>query len=257
MCYYIDSHCHLTDGRYDAEKVVKNAKDSGVNTLIDVGWDVETSKKARSNAEKFNGVYFSAGIHPSESLKPFENSFGLIEELLSHDKCVAVGEVGLDYHYDGVDKERQKALFESQIYIADRYNLPLIIHSRDASKDMLDILTANKNHLSNGVLMHCYSESKEQAKCYLDLGAYFAFGGVVTFKNSKKDDIARAIPKDRIMAETDSPYMSPEPLRGTLNAPCNVVYVYKKLAEIYGESVGDFCERLKANFVRFFKKIRL
>ncbi len=258
MCYFIDSHCHLTDGRYgDAAEVVKNAKDLGVNTLIDVGWDAETSKKAKSNAEKYNGVYFSAGIHPSESLKPFENSFGFIEELLSHDKCVALGEVGLDYHYDGVDREKQKRLFESQIFIADRYNLPLIIHSRDASMDMLDILTANKNHLSNGVLMHCYSESKEQAKCYLDLGAYFAFGGVITFKNSKKDDIVRFIPKDRIMAETDSPYMAPEPLRGTLNEPCNVTLVYKKLSEIYGENVSETSERLKKNFARFFKKVRL
>ncbi len=256
MCYYIDSHCHLTDKRYCSQiEVVKRANDSGVKTLVDIGWDETSTLQAKDNSETFACVYFSAGIHPSESLKSCDNR--PIEALLTHDKCVAVGEIGLDYHYEGFDKDRQKELFESQIYLADRYSLPIIIHSRDASKDMLDILNANKNRLTNGFLMHCYSESREQAKNYLDLGAYFAFGGVITFKNSKKDDIVRSIPIDRILAETDSPYMSPEPFRGSVNEPKNVVYVYKKLSELYGKTVEKTSETIKGNFLKFFKKVDL
>lgn len=256
--FYIDSHCHLTDKRYGSvEKVVQESLNDDVKLLVDVGWSVDSTFLAKNNADKFQNVYFSAGIHPSESLTFNSDDLKRIQSLLTEEKCIAVGEIGLDYHYDGTDKERQKELFQSQICLAEKFGLPIIIHSRDASKDMLDILSANKNHLQKGFLMHCYSESKEQAFNYLDLGAYFAFGGVITFKNAKKDDIVKSIPLDRIMVETDAPYMAPEPLRGTLNAPKNVVYCYKKLAKIYDVDIEFLKKEVAENFQCFFKKVSL
>lgn len=256
--HYIDSHCHLTDKRYeDAEKIVRSAKEKGVKTLVDVGWSAESTSLACKNAEKFANVYFTAGIHPSESLRCGASSLSFIESFLKNEKCLAVGEIGLDYHYDDTDEKSQAELFESQIYLAHRNGLPIVVHSRDASKDVLDVLTCNKNYLQNGFLMHCYSESREQAKNYLDLGGYFAFGGVVTFKNAKKEEIVKSIPTDRILAETDAPYMTPEPFRGRTNYPEHVVLVYKKLAEIYGVEEEFFTETVKGNFTAFFKKVCL
>lgn len=255
---YIDSHCHLTDKRYDdAAEIVRTAIEKSVKTLVDVGWSEESTSLAHKNAEKFDSVYFTAGIHPSESLRYDASSLSFIEGFLKHEKCLAVGEIGLDYHYDDTDEKSQAELFESQIYLAHRYGLPIVVHSRDASKDVLDILTCNKNYLQNGFLMHCYSESREQAKNYLDLGGYFAFGGVVTFKNAKKEEIVKSIPTDRILAETDAPYMTPEPFRGRINYPEYVVFVYKKLAEFYGIEEEIFTEKVKENFAAFFKKVRL
>lgn len=256
--HYIDSHCHLTDKRYeDAFKIVQAAKEKGVKTLVDVGWNTDSTSLACKNAEKFTNVYFTAGIHPSESLRYNDSSLSFMESFLKNEKCLAVGEIGLDYHYDDTDEKSQAELFESQIYLAHRYGLPIVVHSRDASKDVLDILTCNKNYLQNGFLMHCYSESREQAKNYLDLGGYFAFGGVVTFKNAKKEEIVISIPLDRILAETDAPYMTPEPFRGRINYPEYVVLVYEKLAKIYGVEKEYLTGRVKENFEAFFKKVRL
>lgn len=256
--HFIDSHCHLTDTRYEnVQTIIDACNASDVKTLVDVGWNTESTIKAAKNAEKFACVYFSAGIHPSESLKTSDEDIKVVESFLSSPKCVAAGEIGLDYHYDDTDKKSQQQLFEAQLYLADKYKLPVIIHSRDASSDMLDILSRNKNLLQNGFLMHCYSESKEQAKNYLDLGGYFAFGGVITFKNAKKDEIVKSVPKDRILAETDAPYMSPEPFRGRVNYPENVVLVYKKLAAIYGEDEESLTDIIYENFKRFLKKVSL
>lgn len=256
--FYIDSHCHLTDKRYEStEKIVRSALDKNVALLVDIGWSEESTSLASRNAEKFDNVYFTAGIHPSESLSYNDKSLRFVESFLKKDKCLAVGEIGLDYHYPETDEKSQSELFESQIYLAYRNDLPIVVHSRDASKKVLDILTCNKNYLQKGFLMHCYSESREQAKNYLDLGGFFAFGGVVTFKNAKKEEIVKSIPRDRILAETDAPYMAPEPMRGRINYPEYVLYVYKKLAEIYGVDTEVFAETVMNNFKTFFKKVRL
>ncbi len=254
---YIDSHAHLTDGRYKAVKdIVSDCAAKNVGLIVDVGWCAENSVKACENAENFDGVYFAAGIHPSEASRLKDGDLNKVGGLLTREKCVALGEIGLDYHYEGYNKADQQKLFCEQIELAHNADLPIVIHSRDASNDVFSILKENQNLLKNGFLMHCYSESKEMAERYLSLGAYFAFGGVITFKNSKKDEIVRAIPLDRIMAETDCPYMSPEPFRGSLNCPQNVVLVYKKLAEIYGVE-GEFLEeKIEGNFKRFFTKTR-
>ena len=251
----IDSHAHLDDVKYGGiGAIMDNFKAAGGITLVDVGFDAESSIFAKKHADEF-GVWFAAGFHPQEADK--NNDIGLIEPLLTDKRCVAVGEIGLDYHYEPFDKARQKALFEAQIVLADKYGLPIIIHSRDASADMLDILKCNKAHLTNGFLMHCYSESKEQAKNYLDLGAYFGFGGAITFKNAKKDEVIRSLPVGRILPETDCPYMSPVPKRGEKNEPAYVTFVYDKLAEILCVDRGELETVLKDNFLNFFKKASL
>lgn len=251
----IDSHAHLDNDKYgDHVTLVENFRAEGGKYLVDVGYDYESSLSALSRAERFEGVFFTAGYHPQEADK--NNDIGLIAPLLNNEKCIAVGEIGLDYHYLPFDRRRQTDLFESQIMLAYENGLPIVIHSREASKDMLDVLKCNKNYLGNGLLMHCYSESREQAKNYCDLGAYFAFGGATTFKNAKKEDIIRSIPIDRLLAETDSPYMTPVPYRGQKNEPSFVKYVYAKLANILNIDEKSLEEQLYLNFFTLFQKAR-
>ena len=252
----IDSHAHLTDRRYnDVAAIIERYLAAGGEILVDIGYDEATSKGARDNSKKFDCVYFTCGFHPSEEAK--DNDLSVLRTLSRSEKCVAIGEIGLDYHYENVIKARQEDLFVRQLFIAHEEKLPVVIHSRDASGDMLRILKEHKDLLSDGFLMHCYSESAEQAKNYLDLGAYFAFGGTITFKNAKKEDVVRSIPLDRLLAETDSPYLAPEPKRGTLNEPENVRFVYKKLSVITGVSFEELERITRDNFLRLFKKIVL
>ena len=251
----IDSHSHLDDKKYGSvSELVERFRKAGGGVLVDIGFDADSSFNCKRHAEEFDGVYFAAGYHPQEADKNNDNA--LIERLLDHEKCLAVGEIGLDYHYEPFSKERQRELFSSQIKLASKHGLPIIIHSREASADMLAILKENAAYLGNGFLMHCYSESLEQAKNYLDLGGYFGFGGAITFKNAKKDAIIKYIPKNRLLTETDCPYMAPVPFRGTANEPSYVSFVYDKLCEILSVSREALEEKLAENFYAFFKKAR-
>ena len=251
----IDAHCHLTDSRYQSVKdVVDLAKESNVTVLVDSGWNLTNSRIAKENAQNFSGVYFTAGIHPSEANTYTQSDIDGIRALLTHPKCLAVGEIGLDYHYDGVIKENQFKLFKAQLELAKEFDLPVVIHSRDASNDVLSILREHKDCLKKGFLMHCYSESLEQAKNYIELGAYFSFGGVITFKNAKKDQILKAIPLDRILLETDSPYLTPEPFRGRTNQPKYVEHVYNRATSVLQVDENAFEKQIKANFYTLFKK---
>ena len=253
----IDSHAHLTDKAFACDDgVLLRAKNAGVNTVVTLGWNVESSEQAMRFAEENEGVYFASGVHPSDC-EEFDN--GVIDRLLKtfqSKKCIAVGEIGLDYHYLPYDEQKQKDAFKKQIEIADGLNFPFIVHSREASKDVTDIIreSAEKGLIRRGFLMHCYSESKESAQEYLKRGAYFAFGGAVTFKNAKKDDIVRSIPPDRVLCETDCPYMAPVPMRGKVNEPAYDAFVYEKLAEIYGISVEKLAELTEENFHRLFER---
>lgn len=254
----IDSHAHLTDhifGDYNA--LITDAKEHGVNNIVTVGYDEFSSFSGAKIASETDGVFFTAGIHPSECKKIDNDAIDQLLPLFSQDKCVAVGEIGLDYHYGKDTKEEQKELFKAQLLLASKVNLPVVIHSREATFDMTQILTEYAPKLEKGFLMHCYSESAESAKEYLKLGAYFAFGGAITFKNAKKEDIIKSIPIERVLCETDCPYMSPVPYRGQVNMPVRVVEVYKKMAQIYGKELGEFIDIVRQNAVRFFGESRL
>lgn len=249
----IDSHAHLTDARLQSNilQVRNDYLKSGVKKVVDVGCSISSSQKAKENAESFSEVYFTAGCHPDDAGNVTENALFEIERLCSYSKCLAVGEIGLDYHYLNFDKEVQKRAFISQLELAVKLNKPVVIHTRDACMDTLDILSAYAPKLK-GFLMHCYSESKETASILLKLGAYFSFGGVVTFKNAKKEEIIKSIPIERILLETDCPYMAPTPYRGQINKPEYVGLVYQKVADIYGLEISKLKSVIESNFSKLF-----
>lgn len=253
----IDVHTHLTDSRYaDKRAVVKDFRDNNGLFMIDSAYDDVTSEKAKENAEKFNSVFAVVGIHPEKASLVNDEQLRKLAKLSDSEKVVAIGEIGLDYHYEGFDKAVQKEAFCRQVLLAYELGLPFVVHSRDASKDVYDCLKANKQYLTNGFLMHCYSESLEQAKNYLDLGAYFSFGGVITFKNAKKESIVKSIPLDRLLCETDAPYLTPTPHRGELNYPSYVRFVYEKMAEILSVEQSQLERIVLENAKRLFQKIK-
>lgn len=202
-------------------------------------------------------LYFAAGFHPSNLQDYQKGDEERLASLLQSPKGVAVGEIGLDYHYEDTDEAAQKRAFCAQLELAEALSLPVIIHSRDAAADTLQILKDNRAKLRAGGVMHCFSGSPETAKEYLKLGLYISFAGPVTFKNARRlDEVAKIVPPERILAETDSPYLAPEPFRGTLNTPKNVVQVYEKLAQLRGEEVFALAARIHENAKTLFYKIR-
>ncbi|MGN0819050.1 MAG: TatD family hydrolase [Christensenellaceae bacterium] len=255
---FIDIHAHLTDKKYakSIREIVGESQNAGVGIIVDSGYSVETSKQAEINAVAHDGVYFVCGIHPEKQAEYDKSCENTLRKLAVNKKCLAIGEIGLDYHYENYDKKAQQEVFIRQIELASELNLPFVVHSRDASGDVYDILSAHKSLINHGFLLHCYSESREMVKRYADLGAYFSFGGVITFKNAKKDEIIRSVPIDRLLTETDSPYLSPVPFRGEINSPKNVVPVYEKLCQILGCDLDFLKEKVYSNAVSLFEKLK-
>ena len=249
----IDSHAHLLDSRLYANfnEVRSNYLSNGVKLVVEVGHSVNSSKNAKILSENFSEVYFTAGCHPDDAGSVNEDALTEIESLSKSCKCLAIGEIGLDYHYLNFDKQTQLTAFEKQLRLAVKLNKPVVIHSRDAWSDTIDILTEYSQKLK-GFLMHCYSGSLETAKILSNLGGYFAFGGVVTFKNAKKGEILKSIPLSRILLETDCPYMAPVPHRGELNQPSYVSYVYQKVADELSIDIGHLENEVENNFKLFF-----
>ena len=257
---YIDVHCHLTGDEYDggASAVVARANADGVQTVVASGFDLQSSAQSAKIAEEHDGVYFCAGFHPSELGKFQDGDLERLEALLCHPKCVAVGEIGLDYHFpDNPDRETQRRLFTEQLTLADKAGLPVVIHSRDAAAETLELLQANQTLLKRGGLLHCYSYSPEMVDEFAKLGLYFSFGGTVTFKNAKKvQESARRVPTDKILSETDCPYLTPTPFRGVFpNEPKNVRYVVETLAEIRNQDKEILKTQILANAKTLFFKL--
>ena len=257
--FLIDTHCHLEDPKFEnKEEIVNNFSSNGGIIAINMGCDLNTSIMCKNLAEKYDVVYFGAGWHPQDVSYCTDSDFEKMAELTNHPKCVSVGEVGLDYYFEPYDKIKQQEVFIKQIELASKTHLPLSIHSREATLDMLNILKEYKSKLDFSGTLHCFSGSKETAKILLDLGFYISFGGTVTFKNSVKAvEVAKYIPLDRMLTETDCPYLAPTPLRGTRNEPKNVALVEEFLAtlrEIDREEMGEI---LKENTLRLFNKIKL
>ena len=246
-----DSHCHLYDDKYEgnAEEIVKNAHENGVLYMTNIGTDKETSELVIKQALTFDGVYAAIGLYP-EFCNDNEVDYSFIEKLLC-DKVVAIGEIGLDYHGEDVNKENQKKHFIEQIELANKYDLPVCIHSRNADMDMLEVL---KNHKVNkGFLMHCFSSSLEIAIEIIKLGGYISFAGPVTFKNARGlIDVAKFVPLDRIIVETDAPYMSPDPLRGRRNEPANVKITAQKIADLKEMNLENFAQKSTQNTLDFY-----
>lgn len=253
----IDSHLHLDDEKLkgNAEEIIRGLHEHGIEFVINNSCNLQSMLDGVALANKYENVYATVGMHPHESVD-FDDKFrALMRELAQNGKVVAVGEIGLDYYYDLSDRQTQRDVFAEQIEIADELELPITLHIRDAYGDAWDILTAQKRRLNHGVLWHCYSGSAEFARQAAKQGHYFAFGGAITFKNAKKEDVLLSIPFDRILSETDSPYMAPVPLRGTINTPYNVPLIVNKIAEIYGKTVSETENQIHENTLRLFTKI--
>lgn len=250
----IDVHAHFALEGYDFPAEWKKIEEAGVRTVILASDTLPHSKWHGAFCKRYAGAYFCAGIHPSETANFFEERAG-IAALLSEEKCVAVGEIGLDYHYPDCDKERQREAFVSQILLAEEFGLPIQIHSRDALRDTLAILEEMKEHIAHGYLLHCYSYGREEMDKFLCGGAYFSFGGVTCFKNARRVlESAAYCPSERILSETDSPYLSP--FRGEKNSPANIPVIVKKLAEIRGTETEELTCAIRENALRLFPKLR-
>ncbi len=256
---YTDIHCHLNFKDYGSvEELVEKCLDEGIDRIVTVGYDLPSSEECKKIAEWFDCVYFSAGLHPTElSHCSFADLQG-IEELCAHPKCVAIGEIGFDYHYPDTDKSRQRQFFKAQLEMADKLGMPVQIHSRDSAADTLQFLRENQGLLKRGFLLHCYSYSPEMTEDFLKLGAYFSFGGMSTYRHSKKPRRAiAAIPVDRLLTETDSPYLSPSSAFGQFpNTPRSIPEITRNMAEIKGVGEREMSSAVRDNAERLFPKLK-
>ena len=255
----IDTHCHLNDEKLlcDADEIVASFKDDGLESAICLGYDMPSSECAVSLAEKFGKIYAAVGVHPHDADTLDDEACQRILELAKHDKVVAIGEIGLDYYYDLSEREVQKPAFAKQIELANQAELPIALHVRDAYEDTRKILFDMKGYVKNGLLLHCYSGSSEYVKIFDKLDAYYAFGGAITFKNAKHNlESLAVVPKDRLLLETDCPYMTPVPFRGKTNEPKYVALVAQKAAQVLGVSVEEIEKITTQNAKRLFTRMK-
>ena len=251
----VDTHCHVFLEYYeDLEQVITRAKDKGVGALIVNGYDMSSNKEVLELVKKYDIVYGALGIQPENLDELNDENISFIEEHINDDKIVAVGEIGLDYHYD-LDKERQKDLFKRQLDIARKYNKPVIVHSRDCIQETYDIL---KMYNIKGI-MHCYSGSVEMAKKFVEIGFFLGIGGISTFKNSRKVvEVIKNIPIEYILLETDCPYLTPEPYRGKRNEPAYIPLILERICSLKSLNYKDAEEVMTSSILRLFdKKIKL
>ncbi len=260
---YIDSHAHLfyTDYAEDFEQVLQRAKDSGVEFIIVPGTDLLSSQEAVHLAEKYHCIFACVGIHPHEAAKAADADIQSIEELSRHPKVVAIGEIGLDYHYDFSPRDRQSAVFISQMEVAVRRNLPVVIHTRESQRDAFSIVNAvisRYPHWRAGAafsrrgVFHCFPGTAEEAVGIFQQGFYISYPGIVTFKNSESLEVLKHVGIENILLETDSPYMSPVPLRGKRNEPANIIYIGRKIAETFNVTEEMVAQRTTENTIRLF-----
>ena len=249
---YFDTHAHYDDKAFDEDRdsLLAALPESGVTLVIAPGCDIKSSRAAIELAARYEHVYAAVGIHPEELGDFTEENLGEIARLAGDGKCVAIGEIGLDYYWDDTHKAEQKKLFRRQIELALELSKPVIVHDREAHGDSLAIV---KEYPALRGVFHCYSGSVEMARELLALGWYLGFDGPVTYKNARKTvEVAEMVPLDRILIETDSPYMSPVPMRGKRNDSRNVCYIAEKLAQIKGMTTEEMARLTMENGKRLF-----
>ena len=246
-----DSHCHLfyDEILQDIDNVFVRSKKLGVNRFICVGTNINDSLLSLDISKKFENVFCSAGVHPHDSKNVDKDYIQQIELMMKSKKMIAIGEIGLDYFRNISSKKIQIKVFHELLQLADNINKPVIFHNRDADKDIIDILSNYPNVIG---VAHCFSSTLPTAKKLLDMGYYISFSGNLTFKNSTLPDVAKYLPIDRILVETDSPYLSPEPFRGKPNEPGRTRYVAEKLANIYNIPFEDVARHTTDNINKLF-----
>jgi TatD DNase family protein len=248
---FVDVHAHLDDKAFndDREQVLESIEEAGI-IVINAGSDIASSRSSVELADKHDFIFACVGVHPHEAQKVEKDYLKELEKLAKHPKVIGIGEMGLDYYYDFSDRETQKKVFMEQLDLAKSLDLPVIVHNREAHQDTLDIL--KKMPPAKG-LMHCYSGSPEMARELIRLGFYFSFGGVITFKNARKPkEVASKLPLDRILMETDCPYLSPEPYRGKRNDPTRIPIIAQQMAQLRGISVEEIQKDTYTTFRHLF-----
>lgn len=249
-----DTHVHVNDDQFaeDIDEVIARAKACGVESMVVVGFDRKTITRALEIVDEYDFIYASVGWHPVDAIDMTEDDLVWLEEVCAHPKVVALGEMGLDYHWDKSPKDIQKDVFRKQIKLARKLKLPIIIHNRDATEDIMTILREEKASEVGGI-MHCFSGSPEIAKQCLDLNFYISLGGPVTFKNAKKPkEVAIQVPLDRLLIETDCPYLAPHPYRGKRNEPSYVKLVAQQIADLKGVDFEKVAHTTTANAKKLF-----
>lgn len=249
-----DTHAHLNALQYedDVKEVIQRALDEGVSEIVVVGFDRETITRAMELTEQYEFIYAAVGWHPVDAIDMTDEDLKWIKELAAHPKVVAIGEMGLDYYWDKSPKDVQKEVFRKQIALAKEVKLPIIIHNRDATADVVTILQ-EEGASEVGGIMHCFTGSLEVAKQCMDMNFYISFGGPVTFKNAKKPkEVVKEIPLDRLLIETDCPYLTPHPFRGKRNEPSYVKYVAEEIAKLKDLTYEEIAKVTSKNGKKIF-----
>lgn len=247
-----DSHAHYDDERFDSDRSVllSGMRDAGVEGIINIGCNLKSARRAVALAEEYDFIYAVVGVHPEDAHEVDEAGLNTLEALYRHEKVKAIGEIGLDYHYEPEKKLLQQEAFKKQLALAKRLDAPVVIHDREAHQDVLDII--KESGVRKGVF-HAFSGSAEMAKEVLGLGFYISVGGVLTFKNAKKlPEIMKTVPLDRILLETDCPYLAPEPFRGQRNDSSMILYTARKLAELLETDVDMVIDETTKNTKALF-----
>ena len=254
----VDSHCHLDfpDFAVELDAVVERARAAGIGRMVTISTRVKKHAQVLAIAEKYPDIFCSVGTHPHNAKEEPDVDAKTLIALAGHPKIVAIGEAGLDYHYDKSPREAQAASFRQHIAAARQTGLPLVIHSRDCDADMVAILTEETGKGAFPAVLHCFTGGRDLALRAIDLGLYVSFTGILTFKNSQGlRDIARELPAERILVETDAPYLAPLPFRGKRNEPSYVVETAKVLADTRGVSADEIARQTTENFFRLFSKV--
>lgn len=250
----IDSHAHYDDEAFDRDRdeLLSSVFESGIKKIINVGASMKSCRTTLALAEKYENIYAAIGVHPSDTADLKEEDMEWLAEKSRLSKVVAIGEIGLDYYWDEPDRETQKKWFKRQITLAKETKLPVIIHSRDSAADTISVMKECRADTIPGVI-HCYSYTKETAREFLDMGYYFGVGGVLTFKNAKKlKEAVTYIPMEKILLETDCPYLSPEPNRGKRNSSLNIPYVVQVMAQLKGMTEEEIIRITSENTKKLF-----
>ena len=249
----IDTHAHLLCYE-NKDELINSMESDGLSIIVNVGTTLKDSIEGIEIAKKHKNIYTTVGIYPEYAGETTQDDIDQIKKLATQDKVVAIGEIGLDYHNEGFDAKKQKELFIKQLEIANDAGLPFCIHCRGAVEDVYQILSSHKHLLKHSGLMHCYSEGKDWVQKFIGLGMYISFSGNITFRKSDRSFL-KDVPLDRLLVETDAPYLSPEPVRGRKNEPKNVAFVAKRIAQEIGLSFEELEKITTENALRFYYKI--
>lgn len=255
----IDTHGHLSDARYDLERdeVVRDMLECGVEAMVDSGTSLINSMETLANALVYDNVFCEIGVHPSNVAEYHSSQLDSFRDMASKSKVIGVGEIGLDYHYEGYDRDLQMRVMRELIEFSHAVSLPVTLHVREAYLDALTVLKDMRGYLTNGVRLHCYSGSREMLREFDRFDSYYSFGGVVTFSNFRHQDVVRAVPRDRLLLETDCPYLTPVPMRGKTNYPKYLPYIAGEIAKILEMDVEEVDHLTTTNAHTLYKRLKI